>query len=95
MEQRTGYCEKCDRENIASEGTELATERDGEWYCNKCDSKVEILPEELKNCPFCNGKGSICSNQRSTYWIECGDCGAETSVGHDLAEGVAKWNRRA
>ena len=95
MVQRTGYCEKCFRVNPESEGTELAIKKGDNWHCVKCDAIVEILPEELKNCPFCNGEGFVCTTNPSAWWISCEDCGAEAEAGDNLEAGVSNWNRRA
>lgn len=93
-ETRTGYCVNCYRTNPESQGTEMATEIEGGWLCNKCNQPVEILPEELKQCPFCGGEGYVCTTNPNAWWVTCDDCGAEGEAGDNLEQGVQYWNRR-
>lgn len=67
---------------------------------------MKIRIEELKPCPFCEGKAQILGNAwqiilKSRAQIKCRRCGARTMeyVGLDwddtLNLAIAAWNRRA
>lgn len=94
MTKRTGYCSNCDMTNRESDGTELATEKDGKWICDACGKPLAIFPEELKKCPFCDGEGSMCNTNPHAFWIRCNDCGADAESGDSVGIGVHNWNRR-
>lgn len=49
---------------------------------------------ELLNCPFCNGKAVIPTNNGPLPMVVCVQCGAGTSLSYTVEEAVEKWNRR-
>lgn len=53
---------------------------------------------ELKKCPFCNGKAYIqgwSMMERSRYKAACNKCYVETPIYERKQSAIAAWNRRA
>lgn len=52
------------------------------------------MSEQLKLCPFCNGKASIAWNANS-YYVMCGSCRLTTEILDTHEEAAKAWNTRA
>lgn len=58
------------------------------------------MAEEIKPCPFCDGKGYvICGSSFkfgfTSYAVECEKCGAVGAVKASEQEAIETWNTRA
>jgi hypothetical protein len=58
------------------------------------------MPDELKLCPFCNGKPEFGATEDGGNFIECTGCGSSTSLRYSLMEDARPilaegWNKRA
>lgn len=52
---------------------------------------------ELKLCPFCGGKASVCEAEfegKMLFTVACENCGVSTAGSDDEAEVTAAWNER-
>lgn len=56
--------------------------------------KKKTMSEELKNCPFCNGKARIEEEDYSVL-IECVDCYFGIEYFSTKEEAITSWNKRA
>ena len=70
--------------------------------------ELDTVGDQPAPCPFCGGRAGLHHTWTASYWLECGECGAEMHdtgrIGsHDskaahLASArrvVRTWNRRA
>lgn len=49
---------------------------------------------KLMPCPFCGCSGDIEGNTADGYWVECANCGVETTVMLAKGNAVEMWNSR-
>lgn len=52
---------------------------------------------ELKTCPFCGGKASVCEAEadgETLFMVACEGCGVSTAGSDNEAVVVADWNKR-
>lgn len=50
----------------------------------------------LKPCPFCGGVAEIRDAAfKRVFWVECSECGANTSAFGNCKEAADMWNKRA
>lgn len=51
---------------------------------------------ELKPCPFCGGTklGTGGDDEYRQYWVECERCEVVVESEHNVADAIARWNRR-
>ena len=53
--------------------------------------------EELKVCPFCGGKASICEAEvdgEKVFMVACENCWISTAASSNEADVIAVWNKR-
>ena len=55
----------------------------------------EVKGMELKTCPFCGGKASVCEAEAEGTMFFCEDCGVSTAGSDNEAEVITAWNKRA
>ena len=58
----------------------------------------EVKSMELKTCPFCGGKASVCEAEaegKIFFMVACEDCGVSTAGSDNEAEVITAWNKRA
>lgn len=56
-----------------------------------------MLNINLKPCPFCGGKATLCKpyiTMTPVYWVKCEACECESSTFKTKEEAEKAWNRR-
>ena len=55
------------------------------------------MTEELKKCPFCGGKASVCEAEfegQTVFMVTCDDCGISTAGSDNETKVINAWNKR-
>lgn len=63
-----------------------------ERYTEKMQKRFEGL---LTGCPFCNCEPELARTHTKYWWVECPNCGGQSSSTYGAANAVKKWNSRA